>query len=51
VTRKKAEQVESAKLASYRRSHRGRNPEHNTTRSGRFERRRSGGGFLRWLLG
>ncbi len=51
VTRKKAEQVESAKLASHRRSHRGRNPEHNTTRSGQFEGRRSGGGFLRWLLG
>ena len=51
VSRKKAEQVESAKLASHRRSHGGRNPEHNTTRSGQFERRRSGGGFLRWLLG
>ena len=51
VSRTKAERVESAKLASHRRSHRGRNPQHNTTRSGQFERRRSGGGFLRWLFG
>ena len=54
VSRAKAERVESAKLASYRSSHRGRNPQHNTTRSGQFERRRSGGGFgsfLRKLLG
>ena len=54
VSRTKAERVESAKLASYRRSHGGQNPQHNTTRSGQFEgRRRDGsfGGFLRKLFG
>lgn len=53
VSRADAERVESAKLASYRRSHRGRNPRHNTTRSGQFERRRRSGvgGFLRKLFG
>ena len=54
VSRKKAERVESAKLASYRGSHRGRNPRHNATRSGQFERHQSGGGFgnfLRKLFG
>lgn len=54
VSREKAERVESAKLASYRSSHRGRNPQHNTTRSGQFEGRRSGGGFgnfMRKLFG
>ena len=49
VSREKAERVESAKLASYRGSHRGRNPRHNTTRSGQFEGRRSGGGFGNFL--
>ncbi len=54
VSRSDAERVESAKLASYRRSHGGRNPRHNTTRSGQFEGRRSSGGFggfLRKLFG
>ena len=54
VSRADAERVESAKLASYRGSHRGRNPRHNITRSGQFEGRRSGsgfGGFLRKLFG
>ncbi|MDE2968618.1 MAG: hypothetical protein OXT51_00725 [Chloroflexota bacterium] len=54
VSRADAERVESAKLASHRRSHSGRNPRHNTTRSGQFEGRRSGGsfgGFLRKLFG
>lgn len=37
MSRAKAERVESAKLASYRSSHHGRNPQHNTTRSGQFQ--------------
>ena len=54
LSRAEAERVESTKLASYRGSHRGRNPRHNTTRSGQFERGQSGGGFgnfLRKLFG
>lgn len=54
VSRADAERTERAKLASHRRSHGGRNPQLNTTRSGQFERRRGGGGlgsFLRKLLG
>ena len=36
VTRKVAEGLEQRKLASHRRSHRGQNPQHNTTNDGSF---------------
>ena len=39
ITRKSAERVEAAKLASHRRQHR-RNPKHNTTRDGKYHQPR-----------
>ncbi|MXY20286.1 MAG: GIY-YIG nuclease family protein [Dehalococcoidia bacterium] len=38
ISRKSAERVESAKLASHRQQH-GRNPKHNTTNDGRYHSR------------
>ena len=36
VPRKAAEGIERSKLASHRKTHRGRNPKHNTTNDGKF---------------
>lgn len=39
ISRKSAEKVEAAKLASHRRQHRS-NPKHNTTKDGKYHQRR-----------
>lgn len=37
LSRPKAERLESGRLKGYRDSHGGRNPRHNTTKSGQYE--------------